>query len=123
MAGILLALPRMSLLSRRAMAEADGPVELLRALLRFDTSNPPGNERPLLEFVAGLLGETGVEPRFLARDEDRPNLVARVTGRGASPPLLLYGHVDVVPATASEWSHEPFAGELVDGEVWGRGAL
>jgi acetylornithine deacetylase/succinyl-diaminopimelate desuccinylase-like protein len=105
------------------MAEADGPVELLRALLRFDTSNPPGNERPLLEFVAGLLRDTGVEPRFLARDEDRPNLVARLTGRGALPPLLLYGHVDVVPATASEWSHEPFAGEMVDGEVWGRGAL
>ncbi|MGH3440804.1 MAG: M20/M25/M40 family metallo-hydrolase [Nitriliruptorales bacterium] len=99
------------------------PVELLRALLRFDTSNPRGNERQCLEFVADILRESGVEPRFLARDDDRPNLVARLPGRGDSPPLLLYGHVDVVPANPSEWSHPPFAGELVGGEVWGRGAL
>jgi acetylornithine deacetylase/succinyl-diaminopimelate desuccinylase-like protein len=105
------------------VAASENPVELLRALLRFDTSNPPGGERPCLEFVAGLLRESGIEPRFMARDDQRPNLVARLSGRGASPPLLLYGHVDVVPANLSEWSHEPFGGELIDGEVWGRGAL
>lgn len=99
------------------------PVELLRALIRFDTSNPPGNERPCLEFVADLLREAGVEPRFVAQDADRPNLVARLPGRGDSPPLLLYGHVDVVPANPGEWRHPPFAGEVADGEVWGRGAL
>ena len=99
------------------------PVELLRALLRFDTSNPPGNERPCLEFVAGLLRAAGIEPQLLGRDPERPNLIARVRGRGTSPPLLLYGHVDVVPANSAEWRHPPFAGELVDGEVWGRGAL
>jgi acetylornithine deacetylase/succinyl-diaminopimelate desuccinylase-like protein len=104
-------------------ASASDPVELLRALLRFDTSNPPGNERACLEFVADLLRGAGVEPRFLERDPERPNLVARVNGRGEVPPLLLYGHVDVVPAKAEEWRHPPFAGELVDGEVWGRGAL
>jgi acetylornithine deacetylase/succinyl-diaminopimelate desuccinylase-like protein len=103
-------------------AEID-PVELLRNLLRFDTSNPPGNERACVEFVASLLRERGVEPLLLARDPERPNLVARLRGRGDVPPLLLYGHVDVVPASAEEWSHPPFAGELVDGEVWGRGAL
>jgi acetylornithine deacetylase/succinyl-diaminopimelate desuccinylase-like protein len=105
------------------VAASENPVELLRALLRFDTSNPPGGERPCLEFVAGLLRESSIEPRFMARDDQRPNLVARLSGRGASPPLLLYGHVDVVPANLSEWSHEPFGGELIDGEVWGRGAL
>jgi acetylornithine deacetylase/succinyl-diaminopimelate desuccinylase-like protein len=105
------------------VAASENPVELLRALLRFDTSNPPGGERPCLEFVAGLLRESSIEPRFIARDDQRPNLVARLSGRGASPPLLLYGHVDVVPANLSEWSHEPFGGELIDGEVWGRGAL
>src|SRR5918995_4460899 len=99
------------------------PVELLRALLRFDTSNPPGNERPCLEFVADLLREAGVEPRFVAQDAERPNLVARLPGRGDSPPLLLYGHVDVVPANPGEWTYPPFGGELADGEVWGRGAL
>jgi acetylornithine deacetylase/succinyl-diaminopimelate desuccinylase-like protein len=103
-------------------AEID-PVELLRNLLRFDTSNPPGNERACVEFVASLLRERGVEPLLVARDPERPNLVARLRGRGDVPPLLLYGHVDVVPASAEEWSHPPFAGELVDGEVWGRGAL
>jgi acetylornithine deacetylase/succinyl-diaminopimelate desuccinylase-like protein len=105
------------------MSESESPVELLQALLRLDTSNPPGNERPLLTFLSGVVGDAGIEPRFLARDDARPNLVARLRGRGASPPLLLYGHVDVVPATASEWSRDPFGGELVDGEVWGRGAL
>lgn len=99
------------------------PVELLRALLRFDTSNPPGNERTCLEFVGSLLRERGVEPLLLARDPGRPNLIARLSGRGDAPPLLIYGHVDVVPATLDEWRHPPFAGELVDGEVWGRGAL
>src|SRR5262245_14869750 len=81
------------------------PVDLLRSLIRFDTSNPPGNERPCLEFVADLLRAAGVEPRFVAQDADRPNLVARLRGRGDSPPLLLYGHVDVVPANPGEWTY------------------
>jgi acetylornithine deacetylase/succinyl-diaminopimelate desuccinylase-like protein len=98
-------------------------IELLRALLRFDTSNPPGNERECLEFVAELLRGAGLEGRFVARAASRPNLVARLRGQGEAPPLLLYGHVDVVPASAGEWRHPPFAGELLDGEVWGRGAL
>src|SRR5687768_13119889 len=99
------------------------PIELVRALIRFDTSNPPGNERECLEYVGELLRESGIESRFLARDPERPNLVARLAGRGDAPPLLLYGHVDVVPANASEWSHPPFAAEVVDGEIWGRGTL
>jgi acetylornithine deacetylase/succinyl-diaminopimelate desuccinylase-like protein len=76
-----------------------------------------------MEFLADRLEEGGVETRFLARDPERPNLVARVPGRTNASPLLLHGHVDVVPAKAEEWRHQPFAGELVDGEVWGRGAL
>jgi acetylornithine deacetylase/succinyl-diaminopimelate desuccinylase-like protein len=98
-------------------------VELLRDLIRFDTSNPPGGERACIEFVGSLLDQADVQHRYLALEEERPNLVARVTGRGAAPPLLLYGHVDVVPADPVEWTHPPFAGELIDGEVWGRGAL
>jgi len=100
-----------------------GPVELLRDLIRFDTSNPPGSERECIEFIGTLLEQAGIEHRYVALETDRPNLVARVRGRGTAPPLLLYGHVDVVPADPHEWTHAPFDGELVDGEVWGRGAL
>ena len=74
-------------------------VELLQALIRFDTSNPPGNERARrVEFVGALLEQAGVDHRYVALEPARPNLVARVAGRGDAPPLLLYGHVDVVLA-------------------------
>ena len=105
-----------------AQAESPDPVELLRELIRFDTSNPPGNERACVEYVAGLLRETGIDP-LIVGDAERPNLVARLAGRGESPPLLLYGHVDVVPADPVEWRYDPFSGDLVDDVVWGRGAL
>ena len=106
------------------MREArEDPVELLQTLLRFDTSNPPGNVRPCLEYLAGLLRDAGADPRFCAREHDRPNVVARLGGRGDAPPLLLHGHVDVVPARRHEWQRDPFGGELVEGQIWGRGAL
>jgi acetylornithine deacetylase/succinyl-diaminopimelate desuccinylase-like protein len=100
----------------------DRPVELLQRLLRFDTSNPPGNERECIQWIQGLLEGIGCEVRILARDPSRPNLIARLAGRGAARPLLLQGHVDVV-AARGKWRHEPFAGEEGDGYVWGRGAL
>ncbi len=98
-------------------------VELLRDLLRFDTTNPPGNEGECIAYVQRLIEEAGAETRIVARDDARPNLIARVRGSGEAPPLLLYGHVDVVTTSGQEWTHPPFAGELVDGWVWGRGAL
>jgi acetylornithine deacetylase/succinyl-diaminopimelate desuccinylase-like protein len=98
-------------------------VELLGDLLRFDTTNPPGNEAACIAHVQRLVESAGVETRIVARDDARPNLVARVPGAGESPPLLLYGHVDVVTTAGQEWTHPPFAGELVDGWLWGRGAL
>jgi acetylornithine deacetylase/succinyl-diaminopimelate desuccinylase-like protein len=100
----------------------DRPLELLQRLLRFDTSNPPGNERECIEWIRGLLEALGCEVRILAEQPERPNLIARIAGRGESPPLLLQGHVDVV-AARGEWQHGPFDGELADGYVWGRGAL
>jgi acetylornithine deacetylase/succinyl-diaminopimelate desuccinylase-like protein len=99
------------------------PVELLRALLRFDTSNPPGGERACLAFVAELFAAAGGEARLLGAAQERPNLVARLAGRGAAPPLLLQAHVDVVPADAAGWTHDPFGADVADGFVWGRGAL
>jgi len=98
-------------------------VELLGDLLRFDTTNPPGNEGACIAHVQRLAEEAGAETRILAKDDARPNLVARVRGAGKAPPLLLYGHVDVVTTAGQEWSRPPFGGELVDGWLWGRGAL
>ncbi len=99
------------------------PVEILQRLIRFDTTNPPGNEAACIAYVNGLLREVGIEATILARDDNRPNLIARLPGRGDAPPLLLYGHVDVVSTQDQPWTRDPFAGEFVDGWVWGRGAL
>jgi len=98
------------------------PVELLQQLLRFDTTNPPGNERACIEFIQELLEGAGCETETYAKDPARPNLVARISGSGGGTPLLLYGHVDVVTTSGQQWSQPPFGGELVDGFVWGRGA-
>ena len=97
-------------------------VELLQRLIQFDTTNPPGNERACVEFVASLLGDVGVDSETYAKDASRPNLVARLRG-GSKPPLLLQGHVDVVTTSGQNWTRPPFSGDLVDGYVWGRGAL
>jgi acetylornithine deacetylase/succinyl-diaminopimelate desuccinylase-like protein len=98
------------------------PVELLQRLIRFDTTNPPGNERACIDFVASVLADAGIESETYAKDAARPNLVARLQG-GSKPPLLLQGHVDVVTTAGQAWTREPFSGDLVDGYVWGRGAL
>lgn len=101
-----------------------GPVELAQRLVRVDSSNPPGRERACVEVIAEQLRAGGIEPKILARDAGRPNLFARVPGRGVAPPLLLHGHIDAVPAgPVEQWRRDPFGGEIVDGELWGRGAL
>ncbi|MGB8213749.1 MAG: M20/M25/M40 family metallo-hydrolase [Anaerolineales bacterium] len=99
------------------------PTELLQALIRFDTTNPPGNERACIEYINGLLKEAGIETTIVARTPERPNLIARLKGDGKASPLLLYGHVDVVSTQGQKWTHPPFEGKLVDGFIWGRGAL
>ena len=99
------------------------PAELLQRLIRFDTTNPPGNEAACIAFVQGLLDDAGLESTIVAKEPERPNLVARLPGAGTAPPLLLQGHVDVVPTTGQEWSRDPFGGELADGFIHGRGAL
>jgi len=99
------------------------PAELLQQLIRFDTTNPPGNEKACVEHIGGLLQAAGITPIYLAKDGNRPNLIARLPGRGDAPPLLLQGHVDVVTTAGQKWDHDPFGGELIDDYVWGRGAL
>jgi acetylornithine deacetylase/succinyl-diaminopimelate desuccinylase-like protein len=104
--------------------EGEAVVGLLAALLRFDTTNPPGNEAPCVEFLADTLRGAGVEPEILSPAPGRANLVARLSGGdGGAAPLLLNGHVDVVAAEAARWRHPPFAGEVHDGALWGRGAV
>jgi acetylornithine deacetylase/succinyl-diaminopimelate desuccinylase-like protein len=98
-------------------------LDLLRRLVRFETVNPPGAERECVGWVAGLVEDAGVETRIVAKDSDRPNLIARLPGRGESPPLLLQGHVDVVPVEGQDWTHAPFAADEEDGCLWGRGTL
>ncbi len=99
------------------------PVELLQRLLRFQTVNPPGAERAAIEFLRDHLAGHGIEVQVLATDPERPNLVARLAGRGEAPPLLLHGHADVVTVAGQKWTRPPFEGLLEDGWVWGRGAL
>ncbi|HYT52001.1 MAG TPA: M20/M25/M40 family metallo-hydrolase [Gaiellaceae bacterium] len=99
------------------------PVELLQRLIRFDTTNPPGNEAECMEFVRRLLEDAGVETELYAREPGRPNLVARLPGKGSGKPLLLQGHVDVVTTAGQNWARPPFGGDVVDGYVWGRGAI
>ena len=99
-------------------------VALLQRLIRFDTVNPPGDERAAQEHLAGVLGDAGFEVQLLGASEARPNLVARLRGAAAEGPVLcLLSHVDTVLATPSEWTHDPWSGDLADGCVWGRGAL
>lgn len=99
------------------------PAALLQKLIQFDTTNPPGNELPLISYVQGVLAASGIDAQILALDPNRPNLIARLKGDGKSAPLLLYGHADVVSTENQKWTHPPFSGELIDGYIWGRGAL
>lgn len=100
----------------------DEVVTILQDLIRFDTTNPPGNETPCVEHIASILRREGVEPIVLESAPGRGNVVARIKGDGSLPPLLLMGHVDVVTAEEDKWQQPPFSGALVDGIVWGRGA-
>jgi acetylornithine deacetylase/succinyl-diaminopimelate desuccinylase-like protein len=98
-------------------------LEYLRALIRFDTTNPPGNERVATDFLAARLGAEGIASVVLEKEPARANLVARLKGGGGAPALMLSSHTDVVPVEAARWSRAPFGAELADGCVWGRGAI
>ena len=95
----------------------DESVELLRDLLRIDTSNPPGRETPAAMLLKDYLEANGVECELVAKDPDRANLVARIPGSGDGPSLALVGHTDVVPADAQDWRRPPFSGDLDDGRL------
>jgi hypothetical protein len=105
----------------------DDVEELCSRLIRVDTTNYGGGEsageREAGELVATVLSAAGIESKVLERTPRRSNVVARVPGADSSlPPLLVQGHLDVVPADPVLWSRDPFSGEITDGYVWGRGA-
>jgi acetylornithine deacetylase/succinyl-diaminopimelate desuccinylase-like protein len=98
--------------------------QLLSRYIRFNTTNPPGNEAPAIHFLAEVLREFGLKPKILVSGDNRANLVVRLpASQATAAPCLLYSHADVVPAKASAWSLPPFGGQIKDGFVWGRGAL
>jgi acetylornithine deacetylase/succinyl-diaminopimelate desuccinylase-like protein len=102
----------------------DDATRHLQALLRFNTTNPPGNETPAAEYLAEVCREAGIEAEVVESAPERGNAVARIrSANPVAPPLMLMGHVDVVGVELDKWERDPFGGELVDGYVWGRGAL
>jgi acetylornithine deacetylase/succinyl-diaminopimelate desuccinylase-like protein len=101
-------------------------VQHLSRLIQAETVNPPGNERPAILVIKDILEREGLgstDFQILESAPNRMNLVARLRGDGSERPLLLSGHVDVVPVEREHWTHAPFGGEVIDGQVWGRGAL
>lgn len=102
---------------------ADDAQRICQALLRIDTTNPPGNERPAADLIDRELREFDYEPIILESAPTRANLVCRRRGTGQLPPLLLTAHLDVVEAMPDRWEQPPFSGAEVDGCLWGRGAI
>ncbi|MFA9273031.1 MAG: M20/M25/M40 family metallo-hydrolase [Baekduiaceae bacterium] len=97
---------------------------LLQALIRFNTVNPPGDERAAQEYTAALLQEAGFEVTLVGRLDARPNLVATLRGAQDGPTLCLLSHMDTVLANPAEWQRDPWSGDVDDdGMLWGRGAL
>jgi acetylornithine deacetylase/succinyl-diaminopimelate desuccinylase-like protein len=97
--------------------------EVLQQLVRFNTVNPPGNERDAIEYLESYVAQAGFETDVLGASHQRPNLVADLKGEAEGPTLCFLGHVDTVLADASEWQHDPWSGDLADGFLWGRGSI
>src|SRR5512144_1420050 len=101
-----------------AMSLGEDARRLCQALLRMDTTNPPGNERICADYLAAALAEVGYQPELLELAPRRTNLIVRHRGTGARPPLLLTSHLDVVEADATKWRRPPFSGDEHDGCLW-----
>lgn len=129
-------LPTLLLVVTPIAASAQKPVDwdaiskqgqtILADYLRINTTNPPGNEILAARFLKGILDKEGIEATILDTTElggTHANLYARLKGNGSKKAIALLHHMDVVPATASEWTVDPFSGETKDGYIWGRGAI
>jgi acetylornithine deacetylase/succinyl-diaminopimelate desuccinylase-like protein len=110
-------------------AEVDWPaveresMQHFQEVLRFDTSDPPGNERPAAEYLKQVLEREGIATRVFELEPDRLNIVARLKGSGKKRPLLMMGHTDVVNVDPAKWTHPPFSATRNGGYVYGRGTV
>ncbi|HKE04210.1 MAG TPA: M20/M25/M40 family metallo-hydrolase, partial [Blastocatellia bacterium] len=119
------------LLISTAMAQAPQPdwakveeetMRHFQAILRLDTSNPPGNESLVVDYLKSALEREGIETKVFANDPKRANLIARLRGSGKKRPVLIMGHTDVVTVDPTKWKHPPFSATREGGYVYGRGA-
>lgn len=101
----------------------DEATELLSRYIQVNTINPPGNEIQGALFLKALLDEEGIQSDIIESEKGRGNLIAKMKGTGDKPSLLLLHHIDVVPVEEKKWHHPPLSGKVVNGEIWGRGAL
>jgi acetylornithine deacetylase/succinyl-diaminopimelate desuccinylase-like protein len=105
------------------IAVQDETMRHYQAVLRLDTSNPPGNERLTAAYLKQLFDSAGIPSQILALDSNRSNVIARLRGNGRKRPLLIMGHTDVVTVDAAKWTHPPFSATRQGGHVYGRGAV
>lgn len=101
---------------------ANETIEHFQALLRIDTTNPPGNETRVAEYLKRVLEKEGIPVKLLALEPQRANLVARIRGNGSKRPMLIMGHTDVVGVQREKWTVDPFAAVRKRGYIYGRGA-
>ena len=94
-----------------------------QAMVRLDTSDPPGGEKPVVDYLQRVLAAEGIEVKIFAKDPQRPNLVARLRGNGSKRPILIMGHTDTVNIDPKKWKHGPFSATREDGYIYGRGTL
>jgi acetylornithine deacetylase/succinyl-diaminopimelate desuccinylase-like protein len=111
-----------------AQAKADAAFEAetlahYQALVRFDTSSPPGNEIRVVKYLEQVLQKEGIPFQVFAKDPQRPNLVARLKGNGKKRPILVMGHTDVVTVDPKKWTHPPFGAVRDGGYIYGRGTV
>lgn len=104
-------------------AIGDESIDVMVDLVRIDSSNPPGNETEVADYLKQVLASEGIASEMYALDPARANLVARYKGNGSKRPILIMGHTDVVGVQADKWSEEPFGAIRKDGYIWGRGTL
>jgi acetylornithine deacetylase/succinyl-diaminopimelate desuccinylase-like protein len=97
--------------------------EHFSAMVRINSSNPPGNETVVAKYIQTVLEKEGIPSKLVGTDPNRLSLIARLKGSGAKKPILIMGHTDVVGVQREKWSEDPFGAKLVDGYIWGRGTI
>jgi acetylornithine deacetylase/succinyl-diaminopimelate desuccinylase-like protein len=111
------------ILAPAVLAQGDRAVTYLKDLVRLDTTNPPGNETRVAEYLKRAVEAEGIGAELLGDNPSRLSFVARLRGSGAGRPLLLMAHSDVVPADPAQWTAPPFGALTRDGQIWGRGTV